>query len=1436
MQWIPATKEERDAYVPIPWEPGQILDDCYAKTFGTNVAAKFPRKRPQNNTSAEPFAAKENLAHVPQETSELVRQAVPLGECSASSFGNVPAAEASKAGQAERHRLEQVLADLTSRLRDEERRRQEVVEAAKAAMQEKEYQVQRMQTQAVSMQETLNMRARQVHDMLDELKLMKAEDKRKTKAHAAEASVKQQEFEDLRTALRGRDIAAQESHRRFAELQEELRHQAEQISVSAAAAAAAAVVMKDQSSMNDGFLQSDAAPDSPSVQERFVLETRCQELEDQKETLLQSIAEEQTVRRGVETEVAEFRSRVAELEQLQVTVQAKHDEKILAYQQEIDEQIGALFKANTMAEALETYEKTNVELTATNKDLVQQHEVWTQRAEEQIAKIAELESQNAQLSTELAASAHRAEEHSAEIVCKIAEIDKLKSHNQLVSDGVMTEAQRSAQLAAVVQEFEQKIADQASQIDQQGVQAIEAGDALQGLRVSLKEQQQLCSEMNLKADHLESQVVAQAADFGEKSTEVAELKLLIQDLNEKIMVQATAATQHDDKLLEATRRIAELEQISAHERDTFARTREAYNRSTAELEGLREEHLCIVTSMEEGEREAAVVASRVPVLQQELTDSRTECIRAKEAYEKIQSQLNQVCSRSQSEFQKISGNLQAAVAKTEQQEALLAKQEQDLEKQASKGEERSAIIDAQAADIRDYAIKARDMEMRLGKLTEELSSAKVRLDSTQKSASAEVANVATMKQHAAATEAALQKEYADHILKTSTKVQQLEAELGDAHGRVQASKAELSELEEKRSAATAHAMWSRREADELGAQCSRLLAEANRLKEEGVAQKKEFEAKLEAKTAEVSATQTKLEAAQQEVQQLRTQTEEVSTVRALLADKVAKLDDEVAERVRQGARAEALECKLSAESGRRGDREALMAASLTTARWQRLVEALGSDRRKTTHNAVAAEVVGTHRRAARKQTLAFSFALMARASLVASRRAAFTAALRGAQAAAKKGQELEKELLQTQGEKSKAEAALHMAERSAAGLQEQLQQQSHELHQKSRELEAADRQQRDIQYNADVDLENEKLREQNQQLATTVTQHSEEIKQLLIENSSLSKSVDLFAGDLEKVSDRHAQLIGHTNEKQKIKYVEKLKDECRRLRNELKSSKSNVVALQSQHRLQNIAELLIEISGSERLQPPSGFRVSTKLSGHGLEPVPPLPGMVGTPQHSPQHSPLRGSTLGTSLPPQLATPGGGRGRQPALTPTPRRNALQLPSAARKMPSYSQAPVTDQEMVRKIKQQERAVERIAADFQHFWALVERAVMVDAPPQDGDAVPRFANLLNCLRAIALTKHRPAAAAATATPSTPPRYSQDELDAASPLDLGEELDDKTGDTDDEHDECQRAPLEVQVQTERKSDSLSDFLPPHAFGAKHPAGQPSSSAWFEDAGGMQN
>lgn len=85
--------------------------------------------------------------------------------------------------------------------------------------------------------------------------------------------------------------------------------------------------------------------------------------------------------------------------------------------------------------------------------------------------------------------------------------------------------------------------------------------------------------------------------------------------------------------------------------------------------------------------------------------------------------------------------------------------------------------------------------------------------------------------------------------------------------------------------------------------------------------------------------------------------------------------------------------------------------------------------------------------------------------------------------------------------------------------------------------------------------ENEKLLSANRELSLSLQQFKQENEQLQVDNRSLLESVALFEADLEKVSDRHAQLIGHVNKKQKIRYTVKLKDECSQLRLELNKEK-----------------------------------------------------------------------------------------------------------------------------------------------------------------------------------------------------------------------------------------------------------------------------------------
>ncbi|CAJ1440005.1 unnamed protein product [Effrenium voratum] len=96
--------------------------------------------------------------------------------------------------------------------------------------------------------------------------------------------------------------------------------------------------------------------------------------------------------------------------------------------------------------------------------------------------------------------------------------------------------------------------------------------------------------------------------------------------------------------------------------------------------------------------------------------------------------------------------------------------------------------------------------------------------------------------------------------------------------------------------------------------------------------------------------------------------------------------------------------------------------------------------------------------------------------------------------------------------------------------------------------------------------ENEELLARNRELALSMQHFKQENDQLQIGNRSLLESVALFEADLEKVADRHAQLIGHVNKKQKIRYTVKLKEECAQLRLDLNKARHRLMQLEGTRR------------------------------------------------------------------------------------------------------------------------------------------------------------------------------------------------------------------------------------------------------------------------------
>jgi hypothetical protein len=98
-------------------------------------------------------------------------------------------------------------------------------------------------------------------------------------------------------------------------------------------------------------------------------------------------------------------------------------------------------------------------------------------------------------------------------------------------------------------------------------------------------------------------------------------------------------------------------------------------------------------------------------------------------------------------------------------------------------------------------------------------------------------------------------------------------------------------------------------------------------------------------------------------------------------------------------------------------------------------------------------------------------------------------------------------------------------------------------------------------YGIDEELDGEQLDEQVkiERLVNTTEQLRSHCQTLEVENASMRDLMAAFELSLEQ----HAQLIGHVNHKQKIRYTLQLKDTINRLLDELRRSRSRIFALEN---------------------------------------------------------------------------------------------------------------------------------------------------------------------------------------------------------------------------------------------------------------------------------
>eukprot|EP00439_Symbiodinium_sp_Y106_P024199 s4422_g2.t4 len=347
---------------------------------------------------------------------------------------------------------------------------------------------------------------------------------------------------------------------------------------------------------------------------------------------------------------------------------------------------------------------------------------------------------------------------------------------------------------------------------------------------------------------------------------------------------------------------------------------------------------------------------------------------------------------------------------------------------------------------------------------------------------------------------------------------------------------------------------------------------------------------------------------------------------AQLAATVARLDEEQAERIRQGARAETLETDLATQ-------QRIYSEQASAARCKTLEHAW--------HQLAASATAHIQEMESRK--------LMS--EIIASRRES-----------------------QREGRRQLAE---HAEILSAQQMKKQAQ-----------DDQVQKRQDEDI---ATCLKENEELRACNRELAQSLQQFKQENDQLHVDNSSLLESVALFEGDLGKVADRHAQLIGHVNKKQKIRYTVKLKEECAQLRLDLNKARHK----------------LMQLEGSRRSDSLYGA-----LASLGYSPAPAVQSSPQPKQRSQEQSP--------NSPFQ----------QPPAAPAPVRVSPRCANTARGQLEEAQ---------RRVRLQECALERVNSDFRHLLALVQR--VIGRGQADESKEINFAELLQDLRRVmASQSHAP------------------------------------------------------------------------------------------------
>jgi len=203
-----------------------------------------------------------------------------------------------------------------------------------------------------------------------------------------------------------------------------------------------------------------------------------------------------------------------------------------------------------------------------------------------------------------------------------------------------------------------------------------------------------------------------------------------------------------------------------------------------------------------------------------------------------------------------------------------------------------------------------------------------------------------------------------------------------------------------------------------------------------------------------------------------------------------------------------------------------------------------------------------------------------------------------------------------------------------------------------------------------LDVESEALRDQNRQVLASMQQAQQELQWSLAETRRLQEREAAYEGELLRMSERSAELAGHSNHKQKIKHLMNLKAENEKLRADLKNTKQQASQLEAQLRTSHFFDSVVA-HDSVPSTGGAGGRAQTPRKSSAGHPA-------TTPGRQPPRTPNRGD----------------RDRDPLSA-----LADDRPEAARRERA---------EALRHARAHRRASERAAVEYQHLASVVEQVL--------------------------------------------------------------------------------------------------------------------------------